>query len=276
MPNDNWSMMKIADWLKDNTAKLKASDISTARLDCLVLLEDQTGRDRVWLLANADFELSEPQLKVLDKQLERRLTHLPLAFIRGKTEFYGRDFIINDHVLEPRPESETIIEQLKKLPIPTSIIDVGTGSGALAITAKLEVPTANLHAIDIDANCLAVVEDNSKKYDVTIHIYKGDLLEPIKSADLAGAVVLANLPYVPDDYQINRAATKEPRLAIFGGQDGLNLYRKMFDQIDQNGSRPAYILAESLPFQHADLRQIALAHGFSETIEDDFIQVFTD
>src|SRR5690348_11619250 len=102
--------MKINDWLSSATKKLENSGIVTARLDALVLAEDATGKDRSYLLAHPEFVLKGPTFHKLELQIERRLNHEPLAYIRGKTEFYGREFVIDESVLEPRPESEAIID----------------------------------------------------------------------------------------------------------------------------------------------------------------------
>ncbi len=266
--------MTINDWLKTSSQKLKQAGIGTARLDCLVLLEDITKKNKAWLLAHPEFKLSDTQIKKLNTQLKHREKHLPLAQIRGKTEFYGRDFIISPSVLEPRPESETMIELLKKLPKSAFIVDVGTGSGALAITAKLEMPESMVTAIDIDQKCLEVTHQNAKKHSVKVEILKGNLLKPINTRKLNNSVLLCNLPYVPNDYEINRAALNEPKIAIFGGKDGLDLYRKLFKQIAETSHKPSYVLTESLPFQHKDLAKIAQKADFKQTAEDDFIQQF--
>ena len=157
-------------WLKEASSRLKQSGINTSRLDALVLLEDVFGKERSWLLANPETELTDSQLSRLDGFIERRLCHEPLAYIRHKSEFYGRDFFVDSRVLEPRPESETIIDVLKELPGLSQlvIIDVGTGSGALAITAKLELPNTEVIATDIDKNCLAVARQNAQNHNAKI------------------------------------------------------------------------------------------------------------
>ncbi|MGH7237715.1 MAG: peptide chain release factor N(5)-glutamine methyltransferase, partial [Candidatus Saccharimonadales bacterium] len=128
--------MKIEPWLKQATKELETAGIGTARLDCLVLLEGVTHKDRSWLLAHLGFKLNATHIKKLDNQVGRRAEHEPLAYIRNKTEFYGREFYIDQRVLEPRPESEAMINLLKSLNLLSNqiIIDVGTGSGALAVT----------------------------------------------------------------------------------------------------------------------------------------------
>lgn len=272
--------MDIETWLKRSVATLDTAGIGTARLDALVLLEDCLHTDRARLLAHPGTALTSEQVSTLDGYIERRVTHEPLAYIRGKTEFYGRDFTVNKNVLEPRPESETIIDLLKTLPPsehmgghPT-IVDVGTGSGALAITAKLELPGATVIGIDIDPACLEVARRNSNQLKADVSYLQGDLAQPLANLEAKQLVLLCNLPYVPDDFQINLAAGHEPRLAIFGGSDGLDFYRKLFEQLDSLDLRPGYILAESLPTQHAHLRELAAVHGYGLSAEEDFVQLF--
>lgn len=263
-------------WLAQAVKTLEDAGIGTARLDCLVLLEDLTAKDRSWLLAHPEFVLTPAQTKKLNALIKRRLTHEPLAYLRNKTEFYGRDFYIDHRVLEPRPESEAMIERLKDLKLKANsvVIDIGTGSGMLAITAKLAFPTAKVIATDIDASCLDVARKNAKTYGTAIDFREGDLLEPIAAHVSESTTLLCNLPYVPDSFQINPAAMAEPRIAIFGGSDGLDLYRKLFNQTQLLTHRPGFILTESMPPQHAELTSIASAAKFSLETTDDFIQLF--
>lgn len=275
MNNDQWLA-----WAADT---LKVANISSARLDGLILLEDELQRDRAWILAHPEYQILAGSLKKLNKKLARREGHEPLAYIRGFTEFYGRNFLINKDVLEPRPESETMIELLKELVDSkqltvnnqTVVADIGTGSGALAITAKLELPKAEVIATDIDPKCLVVARKNSKKLNADIKFLQGDLLQPLSTLDFKlSTILLANLPYVPDNWKINQAAAMEPRIAIFGGPDGLDLYRQMFEQIKKLPRRPKYIFTESLPPQHKKLTTIAKNTGYKLQKSQDFIQTF--
>jgi len=265
--------MNIKSWLRKAEHVLESKGIGTARLDCLVLLEDAIQKDRAFLLAHPELEITAKQLSSLSAQLERRKQHEPLAFIRGKTEFYGREFTLNKDVLEPRPESETMVDLLKglKLPINPKIADVGSGSGAIGITAKLELPNSEVVMYEIDKKAIVISNKNAKLHKVPIETIECDLLD--KAIEMPD-VILANLPYVPNNYQINTAALMEPRIAIFGGADGLDLYRKMFQQLNDRAWKPSFILTESLPFQHKDLSVIAQSHGYQQTDESDFIQLF--
>jgi release factor glutamine methyltransferase len=270
--------MTIDLWLKTAEKRLASASINTGRLDALVLLEDCLGKDRALLLAHPEIALSDSNVAMLDGQLQRRARHEPLAYIRGKTEFYGRNFFVDRHVLEPRPESETMITLLKTVAssdknLQTSqlkIGDIGSGSGCLGITAALELQLRDVTFHDIDPNTLPLARRNAERYKL-----RGKFLE----SDLLGGrtydVILANLPYVPDNFLINTAAGHEPRIAIFGGPDGLDLYRRLFAQTANLITPPQYICTEALPPQHEALTEIAGGYGYGLHMHEDFIQVFS-
>jgi release factor glutamine methyltransferase len=264
--------MKINDWLKAATKLLEAAGIGTARLDALVLLEDTLNKDRTQLLAHPDLELSTAQVSGLKGQITRRSSHEPLAYIRGKTEFYGREFLVKKYVLEPRPESETMIDLLKALKIkqPFSLVDIGAGSGCLGITAQLEMPQITTDMLEIDRAAIKICEKNKQHLNANVSIFESDLLS---RAPHEYDVALANLPYVPNYYQINQAAAMEPKIAIFGGADGLDLYRRLFQELFISKS-VQFVLTESLPFQHQTMKDIAKGYGFKVMESSDFIQVF--
>ena len=276
--------MTIDEWLSGSVTNLKQAHIETARLDCLVLLEDILHQDRAWLLAHPEVVIDSEKLGTLKKLLSRRATHEPLAYIRGKVEFYGRDFIVDSNVLVPRPETETMIELLKTLMrelqasniTPNNgtywqIADIGTGCGAIGITTALELSEAHVTMTDISTTALEVAKVNVINFATAVTIQKSDLLtDTTNSYD----ILLCNLPYVPDKYNVNRAATHEPKLALFAGADGLDLYRRLFAQTVSLQVRPLYILCEALPSTHGELTAIATLSGYTLTKTDDFIQQF--
>lgn len=263
--------MTISSWLQTAQKRLKDADIATARLDALVLLGDELQKDKSWLLTYPDHELQGYEIKNLDTKVAQRAEHVPLAYLRGRAEFYGREFRVTPHTLVPRPETETIIELTKSLHLTpgTRVLDVGTGSGAIAITAYLELQDIRVSACDIDPEALSVARSNAAGLDAEVHFFESDLLASAESHD----VILANLPYVPDNFQINLAASHEPRHALFGGPDGLDLYRRMFAQLADLPTQ--FVLTESLPPQHESLVEIAKAAGFALQKTDDFIQLFS-
>lgn len=273
--------MNVNEWLQVSTKLLETNGVSTGRLDCLVLLEDTLSTNRARLLAEPDTQLSSDQKVKLKKLLNRRAAHEPLAYIREHTEFYGRDFVITPDVLEPRPESEAIIDLFKELvssepqwqEVGSKVLaaDVGTGSGALGITAALEVPNCTVDLLELSDEAAKIAKINVDKFTISLSVIISDLL--------AGApndydVLLCNLPYVPDEYPINEAAAFEPKIALFGGKDGLDLYKRLFGQIGNSPKQPLYLLIESLPAQHGELDKIAAQAGYKLHKTKDFIQLF--
>ncbi len=259
--------------------QLSRHHIATAHLDALVLLEDVTKVDRVHLLTEPKQSVTRSQRLRFMRLVKLRSKQLPLAYVRGKTEFYGREFILNHHVLEPRPESEALIEELNRVvshdPKINTVMDIGTGSGALIISAKLEHPKLEAIAVDIDPQCLKVARRNAVNHAATINFYRGNLITPIPKSIWSGQeILIANLPYVPDNWQINPSAAREPAIAIFGGPDGLKLYRLLFEQLSQLAHPPKWVLTEALPPQHQALSEIALKQNYKLHLTNDFVQVF--
>ena len=156
--------MTIGDWLRHATAMLAKAGIVSARLDALLLLGSELNQQKAWLLAHDDEPLTSAQQNDLDTQLTRRTTREPLAYILGIKEFYGHEFIVTPQVLIPRPETEAIIDLLSTLPLAehATVADIGTGSGALAITLKLEHPALDVIATDINAQTLNVAKRNAQ------------------------------------------------------------------------------------------------------------------
>ncbi|HEX5395378.1 MAG TPA: HemK/PrmC family methyltransferase [Candidatus Saccharimonadales bacterium] len=269
--------MKLDEYFKSATKRLSGSGIGSSRLDVLILLEDALHKDRSWILAHPEAKLTASQLNKLEKQLDRRQKHEPIAYIRGFTEFYGRRFKVNRRVLEPRPESEAMIDLLKEitttyhLPSTIAVADIGTGSGALGITAALELHNHNVDLYDIDASALAVAKHNCELHELRLKAAKRDLL---RYSHKPYDVILANLPYVPNGWKINEAAAMEPRIAIFGGNDGLDVYRRLFEQLSHFSWKPIFVLTEALPPQHEKLAIIAAEKGLRLKSSRGFIQVF--
>ena len=228
-----------------------------------------SGKDRGWLVTHPEFELTEDEQKKYDVYITRYESGEPLPYILGYKEFYGRRFTVNKHTLIPRPESELIIDEAKKIASsiqhPT-IIDVGTGSGCLAITAALEIPHAHIHATDISAEALTVAQKNAKNLTAKVTFHKGNLLElssrsptgstPLETwipYDYGMTIVLANLPYIPTDEWKTldpRVKNHEPQKALDGGRDGLDYYKKLLQQLPD---KKIHLLCEIMPDQATHL-----------------------
>jgi release factor glutamine methyltransferase len=284
------SVMTINVWLSKAIKKLESTSVPTARLDAEVLLADELNKDRSWINAHNEYELTIKETRKLNKQIKRRMTHEPLSYIRGKQEFYGRDFTVSPDTLTPRPETETMIELLLKtvdsrqLTVDSELqfIDVGTGSGCIIITTALElVQISNIKhqisftGLDISEPALEIAKKNAKNLKAKAKFKQFDLLADSLSVIInpkMNNVILANLPYVPNYYHINLAASHEPGFAIFGGKDGLDYYRLLFKKASENTK---LVLTESLPPQHSELINIAKEAGYKVIDSQDLIHVFS-
>lgn len=272
-------MTTISTWLEQNIRLLREAGISSARLDCLLLLEDEICKSREWVLAHNEHEITESHLLNLDKKVARRARRIPLAHVRNTQEFYGRSFYVDSSVLVPRPETESIINLLKSSGFDTSstIIDVGTGSGCISITTKLEFPQTRVIATDLSEPALEVARTNARSLGVDITFLRSDLLSSLRNIPLGEPnVVLANLPYVPTSLVTSPEITNEPQLALFSGKDGLDLYRQFWGQVNSLRLKPRLIITESLKSQHNTLIQLASDTGYkldeSEVLCQRFIQ----
>lgn len=266
--------MKIADWLSQSTQDLSNSGIESARLDCLILLEHILQKDRVYILSHSDDLLLAEESKFLTQLLHKRKNNEPIAYLIGTKEFYGRSFIVTPKVLIPRPESEDIIEIINTLSLPKSskLIDVGTGSGVLAITAALEFPDLHVLGFDIDSDALLVAEKNKRLHDAEVTFGENNLLLNVQTT---AECIIANLPYVAPDQSISPSAAFEPPLALFAENDGLNLIFKLIEQVSKATlSSDGFLILESEPRQHKRIQSFAEDRGLKFIRTINFIQLF--
>jgi release factor glutamine methyltransferase len=199
------------------------------------------------LFAKLDTVELDPILRTQFVQMiERRQRHEPLAYILGKSRFYGRDFIVGPPVLVPRPETEFLIEAVLKLaPKPgSSILDVCTGSGCIAITVKLEFPDSLVFASDLSWNALEIAHKNSLNLKAPLHLVNADLLHPVKGQ---WDMILSNPPYIPlsDKASLPKdVANYEPSLALFGGVTGLEISQEILKLASNLLKSGGYLMME--------------------------------
>lgn len=279
---DTSSNKTISDWLKHATSELKKAKIISARLDSLLLLEFGLRKSRSWLLAHEDDEINEEDEIILNKYLIQRKNHAPLAYIIGSKEFYGHKFRVNKHVLIPRPESEAIIDLVieaaqnisisTETPVSVTALDLGTGSGCLAISAKLELPELKVVASDISDSALNVAKINAQQLNAEVKFIKSDLLSDVQDQQID--IIIANLPYVPTNLVTSEEIVREPGIALFSGKTGLKHYKKFWSEIDKLKHQPTYIITESLYQQHVSIELFAKENGYLLLKTKDLIQVF--
>lgn len=218
----------------------------SASLDAQVLLAHVLKKDRAWLLAHPETPLTSDQDQEIETALQTLESGVPLPYVIGEWEFYGRKFILTPDVLIPRPETELMIEfalhWLKKHPDRRTVIDVGTGSGCIAVTLAAERLKIKMTGTDISSAALSVARQNSKRHNTKIDLIKSDLLENVKGKfDL----ICANLPYIPTKTLKGLDVFgKEPTLALDGGPDGLGLIRKLLEQTQTKLKTGGVILME--------------------------------
>jgi len=260
--NANLPPLKIKEWLAQATKTLSAAGIPSARLDALLFLSDTLRQSKSWLLAHDDEPLHPAQLAALQSALEARRDRQPVAYIRGHQEFYGREFRVTPTTLIPRPESEEGIELLKSLqPLAgQTIIDVGTGTGCLAITAALELPSVRVIACDISPEALKVAAHNAQALKASVTFFKSDLLAAISQPV---EVIIANLPYVDPSWERSAETEFEPSLALFAEHEGLALIYKLITQTTTKLKDSGALLLEADPQQHAAIAQAAVHAGFT-------------
>jgi release factor glutamine methyltransferase len=202
-----------------------------ARTDAELLLLYVLEKNKAWLIAHGDELLSSDLSSSYFELLERRRRGEPIQYITGETEFYGLPFHVTPDVLIPRPETEHLVEKVLGLAANFStprIVDVGTGSGAIAVALAHHLPQAAITAIDLSASALAIARANAKRNGVAIRFLEGNLLAPV--ADEQFEIVVSNPPYVPASDRESLAVEVrdyEPALALFAGDDGLEVYRRL-------------------------------------------------
>jgi len=226
---------------------LADNNIDDAFLEGEILLRHVLGISRTQLFSDLECGVSPALQNTLERLIERRLHGEPSAYITGHREFYGLDFYVDRNVLIPRPESELLVEKsidLVRSGGITSVADIGTGCGAIAVSLAVNLPEVVIYAVDVSAPALEVAEVNCRRYGVTdrIRLLHGDMLEP-----LPGPVnlIIANLPYVREsDLPPGNDLSFEPLLALDGGVGGLDKIAALAGQADDKLLPGGYMLLE--------------------------------
>ncbi len=271
----NSKTLTLEPWLAQAADQLHESDIASVKLDGELLACFVFSKSRTWLHGHPEHELTVAEQKQLDVLLARRLQHEPIAYILGSKEFYGRDFIVNTDVLVPRPESEDFIEIINSTPGGNlTFIDIGTGSGILAVTTALEKPTWSGTATDISPGALKVAQENAQKLGAKNLVFKKQNL--LANGAQNYDIVIANLPYVPNNLRKKPDIAHEPEIALFADNNGLALYQELFQQVAVRKQKPAHILTESLLDQHEDLEKMAGGAGYELVETKGLVQHFSN
>lgn len=238
--------MNVSSWLK------RAATSQISHLDAELILAHALNKERVFLHAHPDYELTESEQKKAEDYLKRRQNHEPVAYILGSKEFYGREFAVTPDTLIPRPETEAIIDLVKELSLEKpKILDVGTGSGCIAITLKLELPESDVIAVDISEKALAVAEKNANNMHANLEFKKSDLL---KNVDEKFDIIVANLPYVDKNWDwLSPELDFEPETALYSEDFGLKDIKNLILESNTKLAEQGKLILESDISQHEEI-----------------------
>lgn len=284
-------MTTVRDVLTEARVQLRNSE--TPALDAIVLLESISQRDRAFILAEqrepVEILLSESDLRRYRDSIARRSTGEPIAYILGKKEFYGREFLVGPGTLVPRPDSECVVEAVIRLlpPLATAtdlwVVDCCTGTGCIGISVALEmiegdvaaVPNLRVTLTDIDENALGWAKRNVARHSarlegIEIDLVQGDLLAPIAplSASLGRRpdVIVANPPYLTSEESAKPTVQrwKEPRLALDGGEDGFDAIDRLVPQAFSLLPSGGYLVVEHGAHQGEGVAELFRSNGFQD------------
>lgn len=261
--------MNIATAINKASEKLKSAGIAEARREAYSLLAFVLQRDSAFLIAHSEDQLAANQKMIFDACVSRRSSREPLQYITGRQEFYGLEFEVPQHVLIPRPETEILVEdairELNKLWSP-AFCEIGIGSGCISTAILYNVPNATAIGIDISNKALLVAANNAEKHYVNARL---TLREGNGFTDLSDEfdLIVSNPPYIPDseiDDLQPEVRDFEPRTALAGGEDGLDLVRRIVDDSRQF-LRPGGVLL--MEIGHGQAKQVA--NLFEKQVWDD-------
>jgi release factor glutamine methyltransferase len=252
---------------RDIAARLKQRGNDTAMLDARLILSHVTGLDDVALISNPDAEVSEAQAQIIEQLILRRLAGEPVSRLLGYKEFYGRAFKVTSATLDPRPDTEVLVEAALRVLAGKDnpqILDLGTGTGAIIISLLAELEGARGIASDISGAALDVCRTNAVRHGVNerLHLANSNWLDQIEGEfDL----IVSNPPYIPASdipgLEVE-VCEHDPRLALDGGEDGLQAYRNIVRNASPHLTHKGCLLVEFGVNQNKDVVQLALDQGW--------------
>lgn len=263
--------MTFEDWFRKGEARLSAGPHpKRARADAETLLLHLLGKNRAWRLAHAEDELREELAARYTELLERRAQGEPIQYITGVAEFYGLPFRVTREVLIPRPETEHVVEKAIELAAAFAaprIVDVGAGSGAIAVVLAHRLPAVRLTAIDCSAAALSFARKNAARNGVAdrISFLEGDLLAPVANEQFD--IIVSNPPYVPEgdcDSLPVEVRAFEPPQALFAGPDGLAVYQRLIPAAFAALAPGGFVVLEIGYGQKTAVRSLLAGSGFEE------------
>ena len=240
----------ISELLRSATARLETSGIESARLDAEVLLAHVLNCRRLYLYVNADKNLSPAQVTRFESLIMQRAEKIPAAYLTGQREFMGLNFAVTPDVLIPRPDTEILVqyacEKLSALKDTATFADIGTGSGAICVSILKYVKNSCGVTVDISKDAINCAKFNAEKFGVDdrLKFYVGNLFEPLRGQKFHA--IISNPPYIPTDdiKTLQEEVKREPKIALDGGVDGLNFYRRIIEEAPKFLSAGGFLAVE--------------------------------
>jgi len=260
--------MRIYNLINEGVKILEESGVGNAKFEATLLFSFTLKWQKHTLLMNMQKELLHTEAKRFFELIELRRTGYPLQYITETQDFMGLELNVNPCVLIPRFDTEVLVESIlkKDLPPGTIAVDVGTGSGAIAVSLATFRPTWDIYAIDISEKAIEVAESNCNKHNVSITFLQGDLLEPLESIQLRPNLIVSNPPYIPSGEveTLMKEVQFEPSQALNGGEDGLDVYRRLIPQAYSILTKDGYIALEIGYDQSGSVSEICTKEGFKD------------
>ncbi|WP_317317026.1 peptide chain release factor N(5)-glutamine methyltransferase [Amedibacillus dolichus] len=228
-------MASYREVLKKAQVKMEAAD--RGEQAAFLYLLELTNKEAHNLYMEYDEEMPQAQIDEFEAGVERLVEGEPLGHVLGFEWFYGYRFKVNEDVLIPRPETEELVayilaayDEYFKDTLNVTAVDVGTGSGAIAVALKKEEPNIHILASDISEKACRIAKQNAQDNDVVVEVLCGDMLEPLIERNIKVDILISNPPYIPSDEAMEDSVVNyEPHVALFGGEDGLKFYRIIFE-----------------------------------------------
>jgi release factor glutamine methyltransferase len=267
-PPQTWTIEGVIRWAADD---FRARGIEKPRLDAEVLLAHALGTTRMQLVLDAKRPLAPEELARFRDHVKRRRAREPVAYLLGTREFYGRPFRVDKRVLIPRPDTETLVDvalaRTEGCSLSMRALDLCTGSGCVAVTLARQRPTACVHATDLSDDALAVARDNALRLGAyTVSFRRGDLFDALPAECGPFDVIVSNPPYIatPEVEALDRDIKEfEPRLALDGGADGLDVVRRIIDLAPPRLARGGFLAIEVGAGEAAAAAKAFEARGFT-------------
>lgn len=222
--------------------------------------------DRAWLITHDNESLSEPAALAFQSLCQRRLTGEPLAYIVGSKPFFGLDLQVDKRVLVPRPDTETLVEWALTFDKTYCVLDMGTGSGAIALAIKHSKPEWQVTALDASADALAVAQNNAKRLNLNINFIQSSWFDALLNDkfDSKFNIIVSNPPYIVEGDWHMAALAHEPKQALTSGADGLEDIRQIIAQSPQFLSKNGWLLLEHGYDQSVAVRDLLVQRGFKQ------------